>query len=72
MNMHESLCIRTLIESISGIKIEVIQQEQDKGKVVWKKIRTIWLKLDFSGPFIKKHLNSLYYITNFNCTLIQS
>ena len=32
--MHESLCIRTLIESISGIKIEVIQQEQDKGKVV--------------------------------------
>ena len=34
MNMHESLCIRTLIESISGIKIEVIQQEQDKGKVV--------------------------------------
>ena len=34
MTMHESLCIQTLIESISGIKIEVIQQEQDKGKVV--------------------------------------
>ena len=39
--MRESLCIRTLIESISGIKIEVIQQEQDKGKVALKKIRTI-------------------------------
>ena len=36
--MRESLCIRTLIiESISGIKIEVIQQEQDKGKVALKK-----------------------------------
>ena len=34
MNMHESLCIQTLIESIRGIKIEIIQQEQDKGKVV--------------------------------------
>ena len=37
MNMHESLCIRTLIESIRGIKIEIIQQEQEKGKVVSKK-----------------------------------
>ena len=37
MNMDESLCIRTLIESIRGIKIEIIQQEQDKGKVVSKK-----------------------------------
>ena len=35
--MHESLCIWTLIESISGMKIEIIQQEQDKGKVVFKK-----------------------------------
>ena len=35
--MRESLCIRTFIESISGIKIEVIQQEQDKGKVALKK-----------------------------------
>ena len=32
--MHKSLSIRTLIESISRIKIEIIQQEQDKGKVV--------------------------------------
>ena len=37
LNMHESLCIWALIESISGIKIEIIQQEQDKGKVVFKK-----------------------------------
>ena len=69
MNMHESLSIWTLIESISRIKIEIIQQEHDKGKIV---LRTIWLKPDFSGPFIKKHLNSLFYITNFNCTLIPS
>ena len=36
-SMHESMCIETLIESITGIKIEIIQQEQDKGKVVSKK-----------------------------------
>ena len=35
--MHESLCIQTLTESISGTKIEIIQQEQDKGKFVLKK-----------------------------------
>ena len=29
LNMHKSLCIRTLIESISGIKIEIIQQNND-------------------------------------------
>ena len=27
--MHKPLCIRTLIESISGIKIEIIQQNND-------------------------------------------
>ena len=32
--MHESLW---LVESISGIKIEVIQQEQDEDKVIFKK-----------------------------------
>ena len=35
--MHKSLCLWTLIESISGIKIEIIQQKQYKGKVVLKK-----------------------------------
>ena len=35
--MDELLCFRTLVESISGIKIEVIQQEQDKDKVILKK-----------------------------------
>ena len=35
--MHESLCIQTLIESTSRIKIEIMQQERDKGKVVLKK-----------------------------------
>ena len=35
--MHKSMWIRTLIESISGIKIEIIQQEEDKGKDVLKK-----------------------------------
>ena len=35
--MHKSLCIQTLIESISGMKIEIIQEEQDKGKVVLQK-----------------------------------
>ena len=34
--MHESLCIQTLIESISRIKKEIIQQEQARGKVVLK------------------------------------
>ena len=29
LNMHKPLCIRTLIESISGIKIEIIQQNND-------------------------------------------
>ena len=66
--MPESLCVRTLIESISGIKIEIKQPEQDKDKVVLKN-RTKWLKPDFSGPFTKKCLNSLSYIANFNRTL---
>ena len=35
--MHESLCIQTLTESISGIKIEIIQQEQGKGKFLLRK-----------------------------------
>ena len=71
LNMHKPLCIRTLIESISGIKIEIIQQKS-KGKVVFKKTGAIRLKPGFSGPFIKKHLNSRSYVINFNSTLIQS
>ena len=34
------------------------QQEQNKGKVVLKKIRTIWQKPNFLDPFIKKHLTT--------------
>ena len=70
-NMHKSLCIRTLIESISGIKIEIKQQEQDKGKVVLKNKGNM-VENGFFKFFNEKRYNSLSYTTSFNRILIQS
>ena len=63
--MHGSLCIRTLIESIRGIKIEIIQQEQDKGKVVSKKKKDNMTETVFFRSFYKKAFKLAIFYNKF-------